>query len=217
MFGAFSTSAMFGEMTKYDRWFHLACNWAQPTHSDLILCNHCLDLLPGTALIENSPYNLNVGIPCHLHSVGHSAGLVYKAHKFAAFMRFRPDPVGDVATRWIRFHLYDSQQSAGWVTFQGDLWRLNVSCFRFKSQGKGKFLEILRFFVGSIGQINYHFSFIIRRRHHRVVIYCNCGIFPNHTLNNSWFESIFSLCQRIRMLWTQWGKARSYKEKIGHP
>jgi hypothetical protein len=49
---------------------------------------------------------------------------------------------------------------------------------------KGGFLEILRFFVG-IGQVNYHFSFVIRLRHHCVVIYCNCGIFPNHTLNNS--------------------------------
>ena len=49
---------------------------------------------------------------------------------------------------------------------------------------EGGFLEILRFFVG-IGQVNYHFSFVIRLRYHCVVIYCNCGIFPNHTLNNS--------------------------------
>ena len=28
-------------------------------------------------------------------------------------------------------------------------------------------------------------SFVIRLRYHCVVIYCNCGIFPYHTLNNS--------------------------------
>ena len=93
---------------------------------------HSPDLLPGAALIENSRYDLTVRVPSHLDSVGHSAGVVDEALEFAAFVPFRPDPVGDVVARCVRFHLYDSEQSAGWVSFQGDLWQRNVSHFRPK-------------------------------------------------------------------------------------